>query len=265
MNKKEEKFCSYCEHRGMITNPEAHKDGSNPLIVCPKCVEAACKCGGNEPYYYTDGKEIIECPCRSVRMRIDRVHYLYDDAGIDRKYRWHFINEFNCRTEKEHAAKRAAYDIIMNYPDVSKGLFLWGNPGTGKTFLSTIILTELIARKAVKGKFVKISRTFFGRIRNTFSDKSEDFGMGYKIEQELAECELLVIDDFGVQRDSAWEQETLYNLIDARYEAERLTIITSNSNPEKGLKELSEGRILSRLKEMTNIIELSGTDRREAL
>nr|HPM34702.1 DNA replication protein DnaC [Spirochaetota bacterium] len=63
----------------------------------------------------------------------------------------------------------------------------------------------------------------------------------------------------------AWEQETLYNLIDARYEAERLTIITSNSNPEKGLKELSEGRILSRLKEMTNIIELSGTDRREAL
>lgn len=265
MSAKDKTFCSYCEHRGMITSGEAHKEGENPLIVCPKCVQSECKCGGAEPYYYTDGKDIIECPCRSVRMRIDRIHVLYDEAGIDRKYRWHFINEFNCSTEKERGAKNAAFDLITRYPDVSKGLFLWGNPGTGKTFLSTIILTELIARKAVKGKFIKISRSFFGRIRNTFSDKSEDFGMGYKIEQELAECELLVIDDFGVQRDSAWEQETLYNLIDARYEAERLTIITSNTNPEKSLKELSEGRILSRIREMTNIIELSGADRRESL
>ena len=75
--------------------------------------------------------------------------------------------------------------------------------------------------------------------------------------------DVLVIDDFGVQRDSPWEQETLYNLIDARYEAEKFTIITSNNNPEKSLKELSEGRILSRIREMCRILELSGEDYRE--
>ena len=83
------------------------------------------------------------------------------------------------------------------------------------------------------------------------------------VEQLRSATDVLVIDDFGVQRDSAWEQETLYNLIDARYEGEKFTIITSNNNPEKTLKELSEGRILSRLREMCRILELSGEDNRE--
>lgn len=263
MKKNEEKFCSYCEHTGIIHSVEEIKDGGNPLEICPKCVQPECRCGGVEPYYYSDGLHVVECPCRPVRLRIERVNSIYQKAGIDRKFRWRFINEFMCRGERDIEAKKQAFDLIQKYPDVKKGLFFWGNPGTGKTMLSAIILTELAVRKGVRGRFIKISRSFFGKIRETFSETSENFGMGYQIEQELAEAELLVIDDFGVQRDSAWEQETLYNLIDARYEAERLTIITSNNNPEKALKELSEGRILSRLREMCRIIELTGPDRRE--
>jgi DNA replication protein DnaC len=94
---------------------------------------------------------------------------------------------------------------------------------------------------------------------------SETYGQSARIERLFAEVDVLVIDDFGVQRDSAWEQETLYNLVDARYEAEKFTIITSNNNPEKSMKEFSEGRVLSRIKEMCRIMELSGKDYREKL
>ena len=70
------------------------------------------------------------------------------------------------------------------------------------------------------------------------------------------------IDDFGVQRDTDWEKETLYNLVDARYEAEKFTLFTSNNNPTQVMK---DPRVLSRLREMCRIMELAGEDHREKL
>ncbi len=145
---------------------------------------------------------------------------------------------------------------------MSRGLYLWGNPGTGKTLLASIILTELICRHAIEGRFVKISRNFFSILKESFNENSSNYGQSNRIEKELHEVDVLVLDDFGIQRDTPWEQETLYNLVDARYENEKFTIFTSNNNPLKSLSELSGGRILSRLKEMCRIMELSGEDMR---
>ncbi|HNR89776.1 MAG TPA: ATP-binding protein [Spirochaetota bacterium] len=258
-------FCSYCDHRGIIINPLYREMGENALLPCPKCIQNTCACGGVDPYYFNDNGVIRECHCRSIRLKIDRIAVRYAQSGIDRKYRWRFINDFQPVSKAAEAAKAAAYDIIMKFPDVRKGLFLWGNPGTGKTLLSAIILTELIARSAIEGRFIKVSRTFFERLRATFREGSESYGEAERIQQELAEADVLVIDDFGVQRDTPWEQETLYNLVDARYEAERFTIFTSNNNPFSALKEFSDGRVLSRIKEMCRIIELAGADFRDKL
>lgn len=262
-NADREQFCSYCEYSGIIHNPAFEVSGDDVLSPCPKCVITKCRCGGEEPYYYFEDGNIRSCPCRDTRMKINRILDIYYSSGIDKKFRWKNIRDFDSRQNKQASeAYNAAYDIIQNFPDVKKGLFLWGNPGTGKTLLSTIILTELIRHYAVNGKFIKISRNFFNLLRSTFVEGSRNYGQSSRIEKELATVDVLVIDDFGVQRDSAWEQETLYNLIDARYEGEKFTVITSNNNPEK-LRELSEGRILSRLREMCRILELSGEDYRE--
>lgn len=199
-----------------------------------------------------------------MRMRIERINRLISQSDIDKKYRWRFLSEFHVATPSENKAKSAAYKIITDFERTEKGLFFWGNPGTGKTMLSAIILTELIARYALPGKFVKISRNFFGKLKSTFHESSKLYGMSSVIEQELADVDVLVIDDFGIQRDSEWEQETLYNLVDARYEKQRFTIFTSNNNPAESMKDLSNGRILSRIREMCRIIELSGRDRRES-
>ncbi len=143
------------------------------------------------------------------------------------------------------------------------GLFLW-EPGTGKPLLSSIIPPSSSYATRSRDAFSRIG-TFFNRLRATFNEDSDTYGEANKIEQELGEVDVLVVDDFGVQRDSAWEAETLYNLVDARYEAEKFTIFTSNNNPFKTLKELSGGRILSRIKEMCVIIEVSGPDYRDRL
>lgn len=262
-NNNKERYCSYCDYSGIIQNSGFETMGGDALSPCPKCVIPKCRCGGEDPYYYYDGENILPCFCRETRMKIDRVIEIYYASGIDKKFKWKTFNDFDAGNKLAAAAKNAAYDIVMKFPDVNKGLFLWGNPGTGKTLLSTIILTELIKHHAVNGKFIKISRNFFNLLRSTFHEGSEKYGQSSRIEKEFAEIDLLVIDDFGVQRDSPWEQETLYNLIDARYENEKFTIITSNNNPEKSFKELADGRVLSRLREMCRIMELSGEDYRE--
>ncbi|MBN1532677.1 MAG: ATP-binding protein [Spirochaetes bacterium] len=258
-------YCSFCDRTGIVKNPHYLHMGTDPLTPCPKCVLTRCSCGGEEPYFiYSDGM-IKDCYCRDTRMRIAKIAKIYRLSGVDKKYQWRFLGDFESISKLASDAKSAAYDIVKNYPKVKKGLFLWGNPGTGKTLLASIILTELIIHHAVEGKFIKISRTFFNRLRATFVEGSDTYGESARIEQELSDVDVLVIDDFGVQRDSPWEQETLYNLVDARYEAEKFTIFTSNNNPVKALQELSQGRVLSRIKEMSRIMELSGEDYRNKM
>ncbi len=258
-------FCFSCDFSGIIHDPYFEQSGTEPLSPCPKCVAIDCKCGGVPPYYYIKNGNIVQCSCRETGIKIQKIKNIYAKSGIDKKYKWKFINNFEVSSKTTEQAKSAAYDIIRNFPDVKKGLFLWGNPGTGKTLLSSIILTELITRHAVEGRFIKISRTFFNRIKSTFNENSPTYGEADIIEREYAETDILVIDDFGVQRDSDWELETLYNLVDARYEGLKFTVFTSNNNPFMSLKEKSQGRILSRIKEMCRIMEISGADFRDKL
>ncbi len=257
--------CDYCEQTGIIHDPHFMVNGESPLSPCPKCVIPKCVCGGESPYYFIKDRQMMECHCRESRMRIDRVKKIYKTSNIEKKYQWKFFNDFEIRNDFAKKAKNAAYDIVSNFPDVSKGLFLWGNPGTGKTLLSSIILTELIIKTGVNGSFLKISRNYFRRIKDTFTEGSSTYGQSSLIEQELAEIDLLIVDDFGVNRGTEWEKETLYNLVDSRYEAEKFTIFTANANPRNEYKDIADQRILSRIKEMCKIMELSGEDFRDKL
>ncbi|MCP4132988.1 MAG: ATP-binding protein [bacterium] len=262
--KIKELYCDFCDRTGIIHERHFEQLGRVPLSPCPKCVVPKCKCGGEDPYFYYEDT-IKNCFCREIRMKIDKINKIYTQSGIDKKFRWKLLGDYEGRNKLTNEAKNAAYDIVTKFPNVRKGLFLWGNPGTGKTLLSSIILTELIKRHAIQGRFIKISRTFFGRLKASFVEGSNNYGEANMIEKEMAEVDILIIDDFGIQRDSPWEQETLYNLVDARYEAEKFTIFTSNNNPVKAFQELSQGRILSRIKEMCRIMEISGDDYRDTL
>jgi DNA replication protein DnaC len=263
--KKNEKYCDFCDNTGLIHNPHFEELGENALAPCPRCVMKKCQCGGDDPFYFFKDGKIEECFCRETRMKIIKINMIYNRSGINKKYRWKRLNNFKSVNKQADDAKNAAYDIVRHFPDVKKGLFLWGNAGTGKTLLASIILTEIMIRRAVEGRFISISRNLFKSLQETFHEGSETYGESGKIEKELADVDILVIDDFGIQKDTEWKQETLYDLVDARYEAEKFTIFTSNNNPHKAFKDLSQGRILSRIKEMCRILEISGEDYRDKL
>lgn len=125
------------------------------------------------------------------------------------------------------------------------GAFLHGPVGTGKSvqcakaigrFLGHWILGE---HRTVSARYVNTTE-FLGRLRESFGrDDREVDVSAYK------ECGLLVLDDLGRERSTAWAAETIYKIIDYRYGETLPTIITSNLS----LEEIQSGaRLLKREK-----------------
>ncbi len=259
--------CRNCGGIGVIF------DRSTPhgeLRLCD-CIQKACGCGGHPPYETFDtGGTQSWCPCAVPRKNLELTRLAFRDAGIPRKYMWKFKDDFDTSHLKEdRPALINANKIIGFINTISEtyaeerlqGFYLWGNAGGGKTLLAAIFLQELMLKYALQGRFVDLSRQFFQRLKSSFDD-SESYGTAGRIMDELTHVPFLVIDDFGTQRNTEWELEMLYNLVDSRYEEERSTIITSNQNISK-YKDLAMGRIYSRILEMCRIIHIELPDYRE--
>ncbi len=259
--------CKICKGIGFILDLEVHPKDFGTYKIC-ECVEAITKCDGNPPYVYYDPKDncIKDCPSKKARLAIKKIEHLERNSGIPPRYKHKlltFLDSEVPNSENYYFVLDHACALIRNYgkKEDMMGLYLYGKTGSGKSLLSCIILNELIRLYQVEVKYAKISRDILGKIRDTFNPQSEYFGEGRKIEEELANVAVLVIDDFGVQKETPWVNNVLYDLIDSRYEKNLLTILTSNE-PMDSWKEISNGRVYSRLKEMCIEIYLDAEDYR---
>lgn len=266
--------CLRCDGRGFIYDPD-HKG----LKLC-SCVEDACKCKGENSYQYFEvfanpetqeqDFRLVRCGCAEYRRNLNKINYLMRSAEIPSKYRWKFIDDFQIVDKQDKLIPGA--DQIRGYlislletlqtGESWRGFFLWGIPGNGKTLLNCIALNELILRTGKPGKFLDMSFKYFQKLRSTYSEGSSLYGQTLQIIEELSSVQFLIVDDFGVQRNTEWEVEMLYNLIDTRYEEELPTFFTTNKDIED-IKRLGDGRFYSRFLEMCVIIQVKLPDFRQ--
>ena len=80
-------------------------------------------------------------------------------------------------------------------------------------------------------------------------------------QDRLASADLLHIDDLGAEHRTDWVLEQLYTILNARYEDERSTLVTSNLGREELAEQLGE-RIVSRLEGMCELLPFFGSDAR---
>ncbi|HEX5225792.1 MAG TPA: ATP-binding protein [Solirubrobacteraceae bacterium] len=200
-----------------------------------------------------------DCECRAGRIAGARTRSL---AGrIPRRYRGVSFERppvsdlARIAPEQVRAIRRFATEIERNL-DGGCGLWIQGDVGTGKTTLAM-----LVSKAALQaGRSVAIYS--LPRLLNLLRE-SLDSGAG-KLDfmDRLTAVDLLHIDDLGAEHQTDWVLEQLYSIVNARYEAERSILATTNLMPDE-LDERLGARTVSRLVEICgDIIPLYGEDRR---
>lgn len=134
------------------------------------------------------------------------------------------------------------------------GLLLWGEVGTGKSYFAACIANALVEQ------CVSVKMTNFATILNDLfscDDKNEYIN-------RLNESSLLIIDDLGIERDTEYALEQVYNIIDARYKSNKPLIVTTNLSLTelKHPVDTAHKRIYDRVLEMCVPIRFNGENMR---
>ena len=166
-----------------------------------------------------------------------------------------------CSRYVEHAKEMRENNI---------GLYIYGDNSSGKTYLTACICNELLWQ-GYRCIYTNLA-TILSEIRSSYDGQ----GMG--------ECELLnrlqaydfaFIDDLGKEfigrefnaSSSKWAEEKLFEVINARYNAQKPTIFSSNYEISALASELRlDKAIIERINEMaTRVLKLDGDDFRSAV
>lgn len=159
------------------------------------------------------------------------------------------MNAYNQYTEDKFENKQI-FKQCSYYPNCN--LFIYGNTGVGKTHLATALIRKIYPN------FVKVKpMQIFRKMRNCENVQEEE-----DIINMFSKTNLL-IDDFGVEKITEYAFQTIYEIIDNRYElGNNGLIITSNLSLDGLAEKLDNDRISSRIADMCKIIKLEGSDYR---
>lgn len=159
-------------------------------------------------------------------------------------------------------------DFIKNYGKDKnlKGLYLHGNFGCGKTYLISATFNEL-AKKGYRSAII-FWPEFLRDLKTSFQT---DFKEKY---EKIKKVPLLLIDDIGAENTTSWgRDEILCPLLQYRMEEKLVTFFTSNLDiksleehfavAKDGIQELKAKRLIERVKQLTNDIEMMSNNLRK--
>jgi len=165
------------------------------------------------------------------------------------------------KVDKRLASRKTAITWLIDFINnpSSKGIYLNGNFGCGKTFMIVAAFNEL-AKKNMKSAVI-----FWPEyLRDLKSSFDTDYEEKYEY---IKKVPLLLIDDLGAEATTSWSRdEILCPILQYRMDNNLATFITSNltiDNLEKHLSQTKEGvevvkskRIIERIKYLTEEIEM---------
>ena len=248
------------------------------LTLAEKVAKEAALCEG------CDG---TDCPKEIDKWKFPKLEFEYEQEivqyytckyGIRRKRQRELQHKFrSSRIPARYLGKtfadyqvdgsnRTAVEYAKNALKLNYGAYFYGECGTGKTFLASLIAQDFLQ----DGKTVLFAKvpSLLDDIRATFNGNGKELDLL----DELRAANLVVLDDFGMEKPTQWAGSTLCKVLDMRYDNPTgKTIITSNLAPDelaKRLNSASDGqnlngsRIADRCREICEPILLKGTTRR---
>lgn len=225
--------CPKCDNTGLIRfyrDEEGNKVGRNDLGAYEFL--KPCSCIEGEPQLLKNNRHFSAVPDLYADARLGNFDVtIYKDIEAD---------------QLAASAKDIATKYIENFEKLEQkgfGMYIWSTArGCGKTRLASTICNEL-TEKGVRNKFVTANQ-ILSEIKETWNDNNKQES---QVLRKYEEARLLVIDDLGTQYGKQWIDEPFLNIINARYNANKPTIVTSNYEVDR--LPFGENRIIDRLGE----------------
>lgn len=224
-----------------------------PQISDVEVVEKCPVCGEGK-----SGRITVNGVTRNINLACSCV----SSAPIDNKARA-LERAFGSRQPRgsfktDDGVNRAVSDACKNYTDSFgtimygkvNGLLLFGSPRQGKTFMAEAVTSEIVNKgySALFRTASEIVQTF------QYDDKAEV----NRIRDAVKSVDLLVIDDLGAQRSTAFADEVVFTIIDERYSARKPILVTTNATIEEmaGTEDITLQRCYGRLIERCTLVQV---------
>ncbi len=228
---------------------------------------------------------LVEKKGKTVARRCDcyvkkQKQVLFQKADIPRRYKNCTLDNFEIH--KNNTSHRDALKIsrqfVNNFPAQDIGMLFIGPCGVGKTHIAAAIINELIKTKKTFCHFTDF-RELIRSIQNTYTPDSSMSESD--VLNPVFQCQVLVMDELGAKRATAWVEDTIFYIINNRYNNKKLTIFTSNyldqeddevdarqeffKQKDDSLIDRIGVRLRSRIYEMCKVVEMWGEDYRKVI
>lgn len=225
-----------------------------PQYCCPDCQDTG----------YI-GQQKCHCFCQAVIDLLYTQSNLRDSLGDEdfasfslEYYPEHIKDPVTGQTAAQTAARALSEckRFVREFDDRFENIFLYGDTGLGKTFLSHCIARELLdsAHSVIYFSAFRLFELFadsaFGR--------SENMEEG-ELERHIFTCDFLIIDDLGTELTNSFVSSQLFLILNERILRRKSTLISTNLSLATFADTYSE-RVFSRISSQYLMLKLIGDD-----
>ena len=208
---------------------------------CPKCKDTGfigvnkCSCYKQKliKLYYKNSEletTVVSNNFRNFDLGLFSPHKISDD-------------KYSPRKNMENILTYIHDEYLPNFSNISTNLLFYGNPGSGKTYLSYCIAEALLN----SGHLVvyKTSDELIKNLRDIRFNNNKD------LENLLLNCDLLIIDDLGAEQLNEFSITELFTILNKKILTKSKMLISTNltlANITKQYSERIEYRLLGEFK-----------------